>query len=168
MKKPLSLLLVAALAAASAFAADKKEKPASNVTVTFTDPDNFTDARSTFGMGTDQYYLDVLSEHIQKYAGRRLAAGQKLEVTIKDVDLAGEFLPTHNSADQVRVIKEIFVPRVTLAFKLTGADGRVLKEGERRLQDLNFMSNLSINGRNEPLFYDKALLTDWISREFKS
>jgi hypothetical protein len=33
---------------------------------------------------------------------------------------------------------------------------------------MNFMSNISIVGRNDPLFYDKALLSDWISKEFKS
>ncbi len=163
----LPLILVALLATGSVFAKDKPEKP-SNVTVTFKDSDKFTDARSSFGFGTDQGYLDLLSDHLKKVAGQKLAAGQKLEVTVTDVDLAGEFLPTGRNPDQIRVIKEIFRPRIELTFKLTDASGQVVKEGERKLTDLNFMSNLDIVGRNEPLFYDKALLTDWAKAEFKS
>ncbi len=166
MKKFISYALVlSVLAVAPVFAKKKEEKP-SNVTVNFKDPDKFTDASSSFGFGTDEGYLAMLADHLKEVAGKKLAAGQKLEVTFTDVDLAGEFLPT-GRPDQVRVIKEIFMPRLTFSFKLTDASGAVVKEGERRLTDLNFMSNLSVVGRNEPLFYDKALLTDWVRADFK-
>jgi hypothetical protein len=161
-------LLAAALAvsATAAFAADAKP---SNVSVTFHEPEKFTDVRSAFGSDTDEYYLDVLKTHLQEKAGKQLAAGQKLEITVNDVDLAGDFIPGRDpSMDRVRIVKDIFIPRIKLSFKLIGADGKVLKEGDRMLSDMNFMSNISIVGRNDPLFYDKALLSDWISKEFKS
>jgi hypothetical protein len=164
---PLYFVLFAAVAVGSGFAKDKQEDP-SPVTVTFEDSDNFTDARSSFGGGTDEHYLDMLSKHIQKAASKRLAAGQKLEVSIKDVDLAGDFLPGRASTQDVRVVKEIYIPRVKLSFKLLDADGKILKEGERFLSDLNFMMNVGIIGRNDPLFYDKELLTAWVKKEFKS
>ena len=168
MKKLIpSIMIFAALAAGgSVFAKDKPEKP-SNVTVTFKDSDKFSDAASSFGFGTDEGYLSTLADHVKEVAGKLLPAGQKLEVTFTDIDLAGEFLPTRNM-DQIRVIKDIFIPRMTLTFKVTDASGKVIKEGERKLTDLNFMSNLSIIGRSEPLFYDKALLSDWVRTEFKS
>jgi hypothetical protein len=166
MKKLLSYALVLSLATVVPALAKKKEEKPSNVTVTFKDSDKFTDARSSFGFATDEGYLEVLANHLKDVAGRKLAAGQKLEVTFTDVDLAGEFLPT-GRPDQVRIVKEIFMPRQTLTFKLTDASGAVVKEGERQLTDLNFMSNLGIIGRSEPLFYDKALLTEWVRSEFK-
>jgi hypothetical protein len=161
------LLLVAALAAGSVYAADADPK-ASNVTVAYHESDKFTDASSSFGRDPDKGYLEMLTQHVQKTAGRRLAAGQKLEVTITDLDLAGDFIPGRASTQDIRIIKEIYIPRVKLTFKLLDAEGKVVKEGERKLSDMNFMMNISLIGRNEPLFYDKALLTDWIEKEFKS
>lgn len=168
MKKLLtSVVIFAVLSTGSLFAKKEKapEKP-SNVTVNFEDSDDFTDARSDFGFGTDEGYLDIISRHLKATAGRLLAEGQKLEITVTDVDLAGEFLPT-SRPEQIRVIKEIFRPRITLNFKLTNAAGAVVKEGDRTLTDLNFMNNLGVIGRNEPLYYDKTMLSDWVNKEFK-
>jgi hypothetical protein len=33
---------------------------------------------------------------------------------------------------------------------------------------MNFMNNLGLIGRNDPLFYDKALLSDWLEKELKN
>ena len=41
----------------------------------------------------------------------------------------------------------------------------VIKEGTRRLRDLNFMMALNVN-REDPLRYDKNLLDDWLRKEF--
>jgi hypothetical protein len=60
------------------------------------------------------------------------------------------------------------MPRMSLSFQITDADGNVIKEGARRLTDLNFMNNLGLIGRNQPLYYDKALLDDWVQKELKS
>lgn len=167
MKTSTTLLLVAALAAGSVYAADAAPKT-SNVTVTFHESDKFTDARSSFGSSTDEYYLTMLSDHLKKVAGKQLAAGQKLEITISDVDLAGDFLPGNPNTQDIRIIKEIYVPRVKLTFKLLDAEGKVVKEGERKLSDLNYTNNIGLIDRDQPLFYDKALLTDWVKKEFKS
>lgn len=165
MKTRSTLLLVAAIAAGSVLAAADAKQSA--VTVTFKDSDKFTDASSHFNGGTDQYYLDTLSDHLQKVAAKQLAAGQKLAVTFTDVNLAGEFIPTSASMQDVRIIKDIYIPRLALTFTLTGPDGKVVKEGERTLTDMNFMSNIGLIDRGQPLFYDKALLTDWVKKEFK-
>lgn len=168
MKTPYPhLLLAAVLITGSAFAGDSDSK-ASNVTVTFQESDKFTDARSSFGSETDEGYLKMLSEHVQKTATKRLAAGQKLEVTFTDIDLAGDFIPGNVRTQDVRIIKEIYIPRMKLTFKLIDADGKVVKEGERKLSDMNFMMNANVIGRNETLFYDKTLLSDWINKEFRS
>lgn len=157
-----------AASALHAFAAEPEKTP-SPVSVTFVEPDKFTDASSSFAGETDEYYLKLLKETLQTTAERRLAAGQKLEISVSDVDLAGDFLPGQaTSAHDIRIVKDIYMPRVKLSFKLLGADGNVLKEGDRTLSDMNFMNNISIIGRNDPLFYDKALLKDWVEKEFKS
>lgn len=168
MKAKLTPSLIAALALVVGAVMNAAEKQSDAVTVTFHEAEKFTDARAYFGGSTDQGYLDTLASHLKKTAAKRLAPGQRLEVTFTDIDLAGDFLPGAGHNQDIRVIKDIYIPRQRLSFKLYSATGEVLAEGERRLSDLNFMNNTSIVGRNEPLFHDKALLSDWIAKEFKS
>jgi hypothetical protein len=159
-------LFAAAFAAGSLLHAADASQAA--VTVNFHESEKFTDASSRFGGETDKGYLDTLAAYVTKEAARYLAAGQRLEVTFTDIDLAGEFIPTDPRSMDIRIVKEIYMPRQTLNFRLLDADGKVVKEGERRLSDMNFMNNARLVGRNEPLFYDKALLEDWLKKELKS
>lgn len=141
--------------------------PSENITVNFEQPDKFTDARENFGGFTSESYLGILREHVQRTAGYRLQAGQKLEVTFTDIDLAGDFLPGRAGLDDVRVVKEIYFPRMTLNFRLLDAQGAVLKEGTRTLRNVNFLNEIGPLSRNESLGYDKQLLTQWLTDEFK-
>ncbi len=141
-------------------------KAPDNVTVTFQDPDKFTDVRENGRTDTSTYYLDQLRDYIQQTAAPLLATGQKLTVTVTDVDLAGENL--FNQPYQIRVMKDIYAPRVKLKFQLLGADGAVVKEGERRLQDLDYLMQSGRPGSEEPLYYDKQMLRNWLQKEFRT
>ena len=167
MKTTPLLLLAAALCVAGCQSPPVNSNPArqADITVNYQDPDKFTDARDTATGPTSQYYLELLTKHIQETAAERLTAGQKLNITFTDIDLAGDIPP--GSIHDVRIIKAIYIPRMELHFQLTNAAGAVLKEGDRHLADLNFQMNLTANlDRNDPLLYDKQMLTDWINREF--
>jgi hypothetical protein len=139
-----------------------------NIVVTFRDADKFTDARENWGEGTDPGYLDTISDYVKSKASAHVKPDQKLEVEFSDIDLAGDFNPARVGQGDVRIVRDIYMPRMALTFKLTGADGTVIKEGQRSLSDMNFMTNISIVDRSEPLFYDKELLADWIRDEFGS
>ena len=52
--------------------------------------------------------------------------------------------------------------------QLVDSSGKVVKEGERKLSDMNYQQSVNIIGRNEALFYDKQLLKDWLNKEFKA
>jgi len=161
------LVLAAALCAGGCQSSQTAAAPAapSNVAVNFHDPDNFTDVRDSMGSGTSQAYLDMISDYLKKTAGQSLSKGQQLTVTFNDIDLAGDIPP--GRIDGVRIIKPIYIPRMSLTFQLKDASGAVIKEGERRLTDLDFQSRLALPvDRSDPLFYDKQLLKDWIRKEF--
>jgi hypothetical protein len=167
MKTYSLLLLVAALFAGGCQTTPSNPNPAKpdDVTVTFKDSDKYTDAREMANGPTSQYYLDELAKHLKEQAARRLTAGQKLVVTVTDIDLAGDILP--GSTSNIRVIKEIYTPKMNLHFQLLDSAGAVVKEGDRHLTDLNYMQTvMPIVGQNEPLRYDKALITNWVSKEF--
>lgn len=136
-----------------------------NVTVVFHEPDNFTDVRDSYGNGTSQYYLDVISQYLKETATKLVPKGETLTVTFSDIDLAGDIPP--GRIDSVRIIKAIYIPRMTLTFQLKDASGAIVKEGSRQLSDLDFQMKFTPSiDRNDPLYYDKQMLGDWIRKEF--
>lgn len=166
--KTLRITLTALLGLAAMTALRAAEAKASRIDVIFDQPDKFADAAegqrgSDFGRDA---ILGELRDYIVEKADRFLPPGQKLTVTITDVDLAGEVEPwrTPQHSD-VRIIKEIYSPRIDLNFKLTDASGAVVKEGKRNLRDLTFMMNINPD-RNDPRVYEKRLLDDWMRSEF--
>ena len=148
-------------------------KPASPVTVVFAHPEKFTDVRdnqSDFDneLGRE-HYLPLLQEFLQQQGASRLAPGQLLTITFSDIDLAGDFEPWRGvQFSDVRIVKDIYFPRLTFTFKLTGANGQVLKEGERKLQDMGFQMRLTRGFRDDPLRYEKDMLDDWLRDELRS
>src|SRR3546814_8291621 len=79
-----------------------------------------------------------LAEYLRKRASDRLPDGQRLEVTITDITRAGNYEPWRGiSADSIRFMRDIYPPRLTLDFKLVGADGNVLAHGTRELSDIS-------------------------------
>lgn len=162
------IVLAAALIAGGCQSTPSNSNPATSadITVNFTDPDKFTDVRDSVNGGASKYYLEELARYLKEVAARRLTAGQKLTVTFTDIDLAGDIPP--GSIHDVRIIKEIYIPRMEFHFQLVDAAGAVIKDGDRRLSDLSFMQNLRPPfSQNEPLRYDKALLEDWVRKEFQ-
>lgn len=167
MKTPRILLAaVFGLAVAGALRAADEAKPRAEVV--FSHPEKFTDVKDAY-MGTEKgrdAYLGLLREHIVKEAARQIPEGQLLSVMVTDVDLAGDFEPGRNpEAQDIRRIKEIYPPRIDLYFKLTDASGKILKEGTRKLRDMNFMMNLSLN-TTDPLRYENKLIDDWMRADF--
>jgi hypothetical protein len=57
---------------------------------------------------------------------------------------------------------------VELSFRLTDGDGKVVKEGKRKLTDTNYLQNLRLPGAGQdPLYYDKELLKQWLRGELR-
>ncbi|MBI2496956.1 MAG: DUF3016 domain-containing protein [Opitutae bacterium] len=165
-------LLLGLTAAGTLIAADKAVTPEVRVTVVFDHPEKYTDVKeydfdSENTRGRD-HYLPLLKEHIEAEAGRLLAPGQKVTITFSDIDLAGDFEPWHGPRfNDIRVVKEIYPPRLTFTFRLTDENGRVVGEGERKLIDLAYQMRITGGFRDDPLRYEKDLLNDWLRTELK-
>ena len=138
---------------------------AATATVEFVNPEKFTDAGRSYSHGERESNLGQLKDHMIERAGKLLPADQKLAVTITDVDLAGEYDKRQSISNEVRVVREVYPPRIDLTFKLEGADGTVLKEGTRNLRDMNFMQG-GLRYKGEALGYEKELIDDWLRKEF--
>lgn len=140
--------------------------PAARVEVVYVDPQKFTDVRNGYTQ-TDSardFYLAEIRRYIEQRAGRRLADGDTLRVTITDVELAGDYEARRPSVTNVRIIREVNPARIDLSFRLARADGTVLAEGERRLRSTGYPVGVGIDPA-DPLRYEKALLDDWLRQD---
>jgi len=160
----LRLLGAACLALASAMA--WAATPPDNVSVHYKDPRHFTEAKRSFGMhvvGADDY-LKPLKAYIAQRASRILAPGQRLDIEVTDVVRAGAYEPWRGpDFNDVRIIKDIYPPRIDLNFTLYGADGKVLRQGQRKLRNAAFLSNSSPADQGS-LRYEKSLIDLWLRR----
>lgn len=173
----LSALVVTGAAIAMGSAAGASPAPvdpvhAASVTVSYADPQHFTE-KQLYGSedrfnGVD--YLARLRSYLIKQATPLLAPDQQLAVTITDIKLAGGFEPWRGPYWQnVRFMTDVYPPRIDLRFKLTNSQGQVLKQGTRKLSNLSYLSSgISAPGNSEPLHYDTALLRRWLTREFRN
>lgn len=112
--------------------------------------------------------LDDFREGLQRSAKRFLAEGQTLDIHFTDINLAGEFEPWRMGPQyDVRWVKDIYVPRLEFTYKITGADGAVVAEGEEVLMDTAFMMRATATfDRSRPTFYEMPMLNDWL-RQFR-
>jgi len=136
-----------------------------NVEVTYRDPTKFTEMQRYPGERAD--WLDDLSRHVANRASRVLPAGERLAVTITDVQLAGQLEPWRpGNLGDTRIVRDTTPPRIALTFRLESAQGALVAQGERELRDINFMTSTSAYHRGQPLSYEKTLIDDWLRKEF--
>jgi hypothetical protein len=157
MMKPslhqLALAGVLVLANASAMAA---------VTVQFTHPENYMDVannevdRTRVLKELDSYFVAL---------GKRLPAGQNLQIEVLDVDLAGRIEPNFRSND-MRILKgRADWPRMHLRYRLE-ANGQELASGEEELSDMVYLDRINHYSRGDTLRYEKQMLDAWFERKF--
>ena len=151
-----------ALALAAATAA------AGTVTVHYDHPENFTETKEVQAFApsrADSGYLQTLKRYIEKQAATVLEPGQTLDIVVTDIDRAGSYLPSVGSLQPIRVVRELYPPRIQLHFRLLDSQGQVIREGERKLTDLGFMYDSPGGLSNtDPLRYEKRTVDRWLAR----
>lgn len=180
MKRIMTVLVltIAACAAATAFAKPPRSVtdpdaprslPAEGpVSVQWSDPAGFTELRFSGNRWEAERgnWVVQLAQHLRKEAEKRLPSGERLEVSITDIDRAGSYEPGRGpQLDSVRIMREIYPPKMELTFKRYDADGQLVDEGERRLRDPMYLSNTTIGIGNDNLRYEKRMIDDWLRSE---
>jgi hypothetical protein len=162
----LSAILLAACAAAPV-SQQNVTIADSAVTVEYVHPEKFTDVGDSefTNEKTRDAYLEALGKHLAHRVTPRLASGQTLAVKVSDVDMAGGFEPSRRGYDEVRIIRDVYPPRIDLHFTLTDGSGKVVLDGDRQLRNPTFRTS-TITYPGDTLRYEKALIDDWLRREF--
>lgn len=140
---------------------------AANVTVSLIHPETYTDAAWSGGYGAraEQPTLDEISRCLETLGARYLGPGQTLTIEVLNVDLAGQYEPWRRTAYDVRIIRDIYPPRITVRYRLTES-GRTVIEGADTVIDINYLSNPAARPLGDPLRYEKAMLETWFKATF--
>lgn len=136
------------------------------VSVGWNDPRTFTELRSSRNRSEAERgdWVQQLAKYIRTAATKRLQPGQALDVTLVDIKRAGDFEPWHGArGDDIRIMRDIYPPRIVLQYTLKGAGGEVIAEQEATLRDTGFMhGSIGLHGSSDPLRYEKKLIDDWL------
>jgi hypothetical protein len=142
------------------------------VEINWEKPEQYRDVRPTSESRSrfrDQTFSQ-LEEYMQKLA-EQLPAGQKLSLNVTNLDLAGQVWPASfvgfgSSSNDVRVVKNIDIPRMSFSYTLTDKAGVVVKQADVDLKDMAFMDRANRFFDSENLRYEKNMLKNWFEDEF--
>jgi hypothetical protein len=138
---------------------------AAAVSVSYGDPDRFTDAADR---NTDPRDVATsLADHLNALGQRYLRPGDDLRVRILDVDRAGS--PRLNLPTEIRVVRgDSDFPCIDIGFDLV-SNGRSVASGRERVCDRNYLTFRRVDRRyspNDPLVYETIMLDDWFRNRF--
>ncbi|MCJ2087212.1 DUF3016 domain-containing protein [Methylobacterium sp. E-005] len=139
--------------------------PASaEVRVQYAAPERFTDAENRFGSGQPlRVTLAELTRILRDLGAARLRPGETLDITVRDVDLAGFERPGFTTPTGLRVVTDATPPRIRLAYALHRG-GRIVAHGEDTVTDINFLLTANPRFSTGGLYYERAILRDWFAR----
>ncbi|MBN5021480.1 DUF3016 domain-containing protein [Stenotrophomonas maltophilia] len=181
MKRSLAIALLAgALVAGGASAAPRTVTDADApralqadgpVSVKWEDPAKFTEIRQSTNRFEAERgdWVQQLARYLQTTAAKPLQPGQTLDVTLVDIKRAGDYEPWHGPRGRdIRIMRDIYPPRISLQYTLKDASGRIVSEGDARLSDTGYLHNLGLRSESDPLRYEKRLIDDWVKRQLAS
>lgn len=128
------------------------------VTVKYIESDKFADL--PFAPWEREQVLKELSEYFGKL-GEKLPEGQDLALEVTDIDLAGREYPNMRSGRELRILKGTADwPIMNLRYTLS-RDGQVLKTGDARLSDMNYMQRINRFSDSDSLRAEKRMIEEW-------
>lgn len=136
------------------------------VAIRFITPDQFSDVRDS-GFARAET-LTGIEEHLLKLAGAQFATagpGKDLLIEVTDIDRAGELEPWGRDMREVRVLRTVGRPAITLRY-VVSEGGHELRRGEARLSDLSYLDRWNRYPSGDPIRFEKRMLDDWFRREF--
>lgn len=161
-------ILLAAMVLLGAPAMAATAATPANVTVSYDHPEQFTETRKIRALAPiqdDHSYLKILKSYMEDRASKMLPPDEHLDIVVTDIDRAGNFEPWHRyPMREVRIIKDIYPPRIDLRFRLLDASGKVLREGTRKLRDPGFLTDSSTTRDTDSLRYEKQLIDRWLRK----
>lgn len=157
----MKVLQAGALAAVVALPASAATAATAAASVSYVEPDRFTDV--PFTPWERERVLKQLTAHFDKLAAS-LPPGQELKVEVLDLDLAGQTKPNFRGGQDLRVMNGgADWPHIHLRYSITEG-GKVIKSGEEKLSNMQYLDRMNRYGNTELLRYEKQMLDDWFKK----
>lgn len=146
------------------------------VKVGWQNPEKFTDIRPASG-SKKAYQQRVIAEFDKMWSefAKQLPPGYKFDVVITDLDLAGDVEPMYSgygagrTMNDIRVVKDIYFPKVSLDYVLYDAkNNEVARANSVKIKDMGFMSSGSLGFGSREFGYEKQMLEKWFHKEILS
>lgn len=161
-------LIAGALAGLMSASFHGQADDASNLTLNFHEPEKFTDIRPA-NESRARFRERTLAGFERMFAefAAELPEGYKWQVTITDIDLAGDVNPMYSRNGQdIRVVKDLYSPRVQFNYELRDVYGERVASGEENIRDMGFLQSPRMAGpRHQELRYEYTMLKRWFERE---
>ena len=141
----------------------------SPVSVGWDDPSGFSELRHSHNRveAARGDWVERIARHLQSRVAAALPAGERMELTITDIERAGDYEPWAGvDLRDVRVVRDLYPPRMSLSFTRYGADGQVIAQGQRDLSDPGFLMGTRVN-ESDPLRFEKRMIDHWVRRELR-
>ncbi|MFC7420687.1 DUF3016 domain-containing protein [Iodobacter arcticus] len=156
MQKILFSLSLLALISSNTWAGDAK--------ITWQNPEKYSDIRASHEV--QERFQEKLFKHFDKVfteLAAQLPTDSRLDITVTDFDLAGEIIPRPGSSlNEVRIIKEIYSPKITFNYAYTHKDQIV--SGAENLRDVNYMSGVARSSHSAEFEYEEKMLRKWFAK----
>jgi hypothetical protein len=143
-----------------------------NVEIEWDKPEEYRDVRPS--NESRKKFREATFEHLNEYMNKLASAlpeDQKLLMKVSDLDLAGQVWPIsylglgHGGSD-VRIVKNIDIPRINFSYQLLTQSGQVVKQAEVKLKDMSFLDRSNRSFKSDSLRYEKNMLQRWFKKEF--
>ena len=156
----LGLMVAAMILPASALAGEAE--------VEWKHPEKYTDIRSgdQSAEGMRKSIAKSLGGEFSGLAAQ-LPPGYRLNVTVTDLDLAGEVDPIPmRTMNEIRVLKDIYFPRMIFDYRLKDPAGVVLLEQSGVvLDDMQYMSAMRTTRSGESFHSERKMIRDWFNKQ---
>jgi hypothetical protein len=138
---------------------------AADVEVKWTNSDKYSDidAGEEHRKHFKERTFKAFEKHFSKLAAT-LPENQKLVLDITNIDLAGDV--RHGGMNRIRVVKDIYFPRMEFTYQLLSADNTVVKSEDVSLKDMGFLMHNGLKYRSQSLGYEKEMFDGWFKDTF--
>jgi hypothetical protein len=168
MMKILSGLIMSAMT----FGLSSQVLAQTKVEIEWDKPEKYRDVRPS--NESRKRFREATFEQINEYMNELALAlpnNQKLQMKVSDLDLAGQVWPASfvglgNGVSDVRVVKNIDIPRIDFSYQLLDESGEVVQQAEVKLKDMSFLDHGNRFFKSESLRYEKSMLQRWFKQEF--
>jgi hypothetical protein len=140
------------------------EQPPPVVTVAWENPDSYVDVRAAYGTQGqfEKRLFAALGAFIEKEAAKILVPGQKLMVTVHNLDMAGFIeMNTLRMGEWLRVVRDPDHVMIEIEHQLVDESGEVISELRKRYT-ARPRSQWSPGNEGRSFQYEKQVIIEWL------